>query len=70
MTAETAPETLLETDALQVTLGGQTLLHDIGLKLGRGEAVAIVGEAGSGKSILAQSLAALDDRPAERPSDS
>ena len=59
MTAEPVPETLLEAEGLHVTLGGQTLLHEIGLTLGKGEALAIVGEAGSGKSLLAQGLAAL-----------
>jgi ABC-type glutathione transport system ATPase component len=59
VTVETVPQTLLEAEGLQVRLGGRTLLHEIGLRLGKGEALAIVGEAGSGKSILAQSLAAM-----------
>lgn len=59
MTVETVPATLLEAAGLQVSLGERTLLHEIGLTLGKGEALAIVGEAGSGKSILGQSLAAL-----------
>lgn len=59
MTPEAVPETLLAAEGLEVTLGGRTVLHEIGLTLGKGEALAIVGEAGSGKTILAQSLAAL-----------
>ena len=34
MTAEAVPETLLAAEGLEVTLGGRTVLHEIGHHLG------------------------------------
>lgn len=51
---------LLEIDGLSVTIpvGGrpQTVIHDVSLALGAGEALAIVGESGAGKSMTVRAI--------------
>lgn len=50
----TAP--LIATDALNVRLGGRTVLHDVTVQIARGEIVTIVGPNGSGKSTFLRTL--------------
>ncbi len=54
---------LLEIDhlATQLPVEGrlQTVLHDVSLSIGEGEAVGLVGESGSGKSMTARAVARL-----------
>jgi oligopeptide/dipeptide ABC transporter ATP-binding protein len=54
---------LLEVDGLQVELPVegrmQTVLHDVSLSVGVGEAVGLVGESGSGKSMTARAVGRL-----------
>lgn len=47
----------IEIEALNLEIGGQKLLTDIDLSIRAGELVAVVGEVGSGKSLLVLSLA-------------
>jgi peptide/nickel transport system ATP-binding protein len=60
-------DTLLETAALSVAFGlGENRLrvvHDVSLRVGRGEIVALVGESGSGKSATAMALSRLNEGP-------
>lgn len=46
-------------DSVGVSLGGVTVLTDVSLQLGSGEAIAIVGPNGSGKTTLLRLLATL-----------
>ncbi len=62
-----APEDryLVETRGLYRALGGagaapQVILHDVGIRIPRGEFVALTGASGSGKSTLLYLLGALD----------
>ncbi len=50
---------LLQLDSVGVDLGGQPVLTDITLQLGSGEAIAIVGPNGSGKTTVLRLLATL-----------
>ena len=50
---------LLEARALVVKRGARTVLHDVDIRLGRGEALAVVGPNAAGKSTLVRSLAGL-----------
>lgn len=50
---------LLEARGLCVTRGPRMVLHDVDLRLGRGEALAVVGPNAAGKSTLVRSLAGL-----------
>ena len=49
----------LEIEGLTATLGGRTILRDLGLSLESGQVVAIVGRNGVGKTTLLRSLANL-----------
>lgn len=51
-----APDPALIIEGLNLTISGQKILQDIHLTLGQGEFIAIVGEVGSGKSMLLHSL--------------
>jgi oligopeptide/dipeptide ABC transporter ATP-binding protein len=57
------PTPLLEVDQLTAKLPVegrmQTVLHDVSLSIGEGEAVGLVGESGSGKSMTARAVARL-----------
>lgn len=52
----TDPSAALEVEGLRLEVGGHTLLDDLSFRLGSGEFVAVVGEVGSGKSLLLLSL--------------
>jgi oligopeptide/dipeptide ABC transporter ATP-binding protein len=60
---------LLEIEGLSVRLPVQgrlqTMLHDVSLTIGAGEAVGLVGESGSGKSMTARAVARLLPEGAE-----
>lgn len=53
------PAPILQITGLGLTIGRITILRDIGLSLSRGEAVGIIGESGSGKSMLAKTILGL-----------
>lgn len=55
---------LLRLENLSARIGRQVLLHDVSLKVARGQCVAIVGGSGAGKSTLLRCLMGLT-RPAE-----
>ncbi len=52
-----APDTVLEIENLDITLGDTQLLENVSLSIGAGEILALTGESGSGKSLTA--LAAM-----------
>ena len=49
--------TLLRTESLRVNLYGKEILRNISLEIKTGEQWAVIGEAGSGKTVFAQTLA-------------
>ena len=54
-----APDVLLQAQALSVERGRRLVLHDVTLELRAGEALAVVGPNAAGKSTLVQALAGL-----------
>nr|WP_298167640.1 ABC transporter ATP-binding protein [uncultured Pseudomonas sp.] len=50
---------LLEVRGLEICYGTKKVLHEVDLKIRRGEAVGVIGESGSGKTTLAQAIAGL-----------
>ena len=50
---------LLEVRGLDICYGTKKVLHEVDLKIRRGEAVGVIGESGSGKTTLAQAIAGL-----------
>lgn len=56
---ELRTETLLETEGVSYAVGGIPILEEVGLRLTRGEFVALVGPNGSGKSTLVRILLGL-----------
>ncbi|ADO49961.1 ABC transporter ATP-binding protein [[Enterobacter] lignolyticus] len=58
--AENRPEgQLLAIDRLSTGYSGKTVVHDVSLRIAKGETLAIIGESGSGKSTLARALCGL-----------
>jgi iron complex transport system ATP-binding protein len=49
----------LRARGVSVTLGGRTVLHDVGLEANPGEVLALLGPNGAGKSTLLKALAGL-----------
>lgn len=50
---------VLDITGLSVRFGAHTVVHEVGLRVRRGEVVALVGESGSGKSLTARSILGL-----------
>ncbi|UWP81871.1 energy-coupling factor transporter ATPase [Dactylosporangium fulvum] len=59
--AEPEPDgvAVLVVDGLTVERGGEPVLHDVSLRVGTGEFVAVVGANGAGKTTLAQAIAGV-----------
>jgi molybdate transport system ATP-binding protein len=51
--------TLVKIECLCVTINGKEILHNISLEIKAGEQWALIGEAGSGKTVFAHTLAGL-----------
>jgi peptide/nickel transport system ATP-binding protein len=51
--------TLLSVEGLTVAYGHQTVVHDVGFTLERGQSLALIGESGSGKSTIARTVLRL-----------
>lgn len=74
-----APEYAIEVEGLNLEIEGKRLLESIDLRIKNGELVALVGEVGSGKSLLLRSLTgstgatylrfALQGKPSQGPKD-
>ncbi|MDD3585790.1 MAG: ABC transporter ATP-binding protein [Thermoguttaceae bacterium] len=50
---------LLEVEGMSVTFGTHAVLHDINLRVRRGETIAIIGESGCGKTVLLKTMIGL-----------
>jgi peptide/nickel transport system ATP-binding protein len=57
--AAAVPATLLSVEGLTVAYGHQTVVHDVGFTLERGQSLALIGESGSGKSTIARTVLRL-----------
>ena len=55
----THPERLLALDRVGVRVGRTTLVGDVSFAVGAGEAVALVGDSGAGKTTVARAIAGL-----------
>jgi oligopeptide/dipeptide ABC transporter ATP-binding protein len=55
----TNPDAVLEFQGVTVSVAGVPLVQDVSLSIGRSEVVALLGESGSGKSMLARSALGL-----------
>lgn len=58
-----AEEPILETRRLSVALAGKQVLHEVSLRIHRGESTSIIGPNGAGKTTLLKALAGLIDVP-------
>jgi iron complex transport system ATP-binding protein len=56
MEAELGPSSFIEMKNISVARGDAIVLHDLSLRVGQGEHIAILGPNGSGKSTLIQTL--------------
>ena len=61
MTAESKTQPVLRTDALKIAVGGRVILGPVSLPMPKGEILAIIGPAGSGKSSLLKVLNRMTD---------
>ena len=52
-------QTLLEINKLCISVNDKSILNDIDLSLNKGDVLGIIGESGSGKSMLALSIMGL-----------
>lgn len=50
---------VLEAENVTIELGGETILHDIDLKIFAGDTIVVIGPSGSGKTVLLKALAGL-----------
>ena len=57
---------LLDVSALSVAYGRRQVVHQVGFRLRRGEALALIGESGSGKTTIAKALLGLLPRDETR----
>ena len=46
----------LQVEGLRIAAGERVLVHDVSLRIGAGELVALVGSSGSGKTVTARAL--------------
>ncbi len=56
---EPANEALLEVAGLSVSYNGVPVVHDVGLRIARGDCLALVGASGSGKTTTARAISGL-----------
>ena len=69
MSLEKQPDALLRVEDLSINFGQQAIVKNVSFSLNKGETLAIVGESGAGKSLLALSILQLLPYPhANHPS--
>jgi zinc/manganese transport system ATP-binding protein len=54
-----APTPAVALDGVEIAVGGRTILHDVSLRIGAGEFIAVLGPNGAGKSTLMRSILGL-----------
>ena len=52
-------ESLLKLEHVTICYNGEPVVHDVDLKLNKGEILGVVGESGSGKSVTSMSILRL-----------
>ena len=52
-------EAILRIQNLSVTLGGKSIIHDLGFEVAPGETLALLGGSGTGKSVTLKAILGL-----------
>lgn len=57
--SQPTPDPILSVEGLSVTLGGKSVIHDLGFEVAAGETLALLGGSGTGKSVTLKTILGL-----------